>query len=65
MDIFIEESEAVGYVEGIVPNMSFQLLNREEISLMQKNGGNCLGIKAKDWPLIGETFPHMLDILGG
>jgi hypothetical protein len=58
MDIFIAETEPITYVVNLVPNISFQLLSREEITLFQKNGGNCLEIEEGDSPLISELFPH-------
>jgi len=51
MDIFISETDQIKYVKGVVPNMSLLLLNKEEIAVFNKNGGNCLGVEAKHGPL--------------
>jgi len=56
-EIFISEAETVSHVPNVVPGMTLQPLNREEISLFKKNGGNCLGIEESDWPLVGSYFP--------
>jgi hypothetical protein len=60
-EIFISEAETVSHVENLTPGMTLQILNREEISLFQKNGGNCLGIVEEDWPLVGKSCP--LDVV--
>jgi hypothetical protein len=59
-EIFISEAETVSHVPNVVPGMTLQPLNREEISLFNKNGGNCLGIEENDWPLVGIYSPLLV-----
>jgi hypothetical protein len=54
-EIFISEAETVSHVYNVIPNMTLQPLNREEIAFFQKKGGNCLGIEESDWPLVGTS----------
>ncbi|KAE9380997.1 FAD binding domain-containing protein [Stipitochalara longipes BDJ] len=54
-EILISEAETLSHVPNVVPGMTLQPLNREEIALFKKNGGNCLGIDEGDWPLVVLT----------
>ena len=52
MKIFIEELEPIRDKKGIISSLPLMLITKEEISHMAKNGGNPLGIKEEDGPLL-------------
>jgi hypothetical protein len=52
LDIFIEEVEPIKGVKDVIPSIVFQPINRDEIRLFSKNGGNCLGIEPGEGPFI-------------
>jgi hypothetical protein len=52
VNIFLEEIQPILGVKDVIPGMVLQPINRDEIHLFQKNGGNCLGINDDDGPLI-------------
>ena len=52
VDIFLEEIQPILRVEDVIPSIVLQPINKDEIHLFGKNGGNCLGIKDEDGPLI-------------
>ena len=52
VDIFLEEIQPILGVKDVIPSIVSQTINRDEIHLFGKNGGNCLGIKDGDGPLI-------------
>ena len=58
MDIYVEETEPIKNVPGILPGIVFQPINKDEISLFSKNGGNSLGISNEDGPLLCEYHQH-------
>lgn len=47
----MEETEPIKHVQDVVPAIVFQPINKDEIKLFQKNGGNALGIEADEGPL--------------
>jgi hypothetical protein len=53
VSIFITAVESIKHVKGVLPSIVFQAINEDEIQHMSKNGGNCLGIKKGDGPLLG------------
>jgi hypothetical protein len=59
VDLFITEAESIKYAKGVLPSIVFQPISEDEIRHMSKNGGNCLGIKDGDGPLVGalSTLP--------
>lgn len=56
VDIFLEEIQPILGVKDVIPSIVLQPINKDEIHLFGKNGGNCLGIKDGDGPLI-RTYP--------
>jgi hypothetical protein len=52
MDIYVEETEPIKHVPGIVPGIVFQPINKDEIAFFSKKGGNALGISNEDGPLL-------------
>jgi hypothetical protein len=56
VDIFIEESESIKHVKDFMPSTVFQAITSDEISHMSRNGGNCLGLKAEDAPILVYSF---------
>lgn len=64
MDIFLEEIQPILGVKDVIPSMVMQPINRDEIRLFGKNGGNCLGIMDGDGPLLRKlTFSSQLPLL--
>jgi hypothetical protein len=63
MDIFLEEIQPILGVKDVIPSMVMQPINRDEIRLFGKNGGNCLGIKDGDGPLLRECASQFLAFL--
>ena len=59
-DIFIQEFEKAKKVAGILPSMTFQPINMNEMRNMKKNGGNVLGITGEDRPLVSTYFHIVL-----
>lgn len=51
-DIFLEETEAVNQVPGILPSFVMQPISQIAIAGNTKNGGNALGITEEDSPLL-------------
>ena len=54
VDIFLEEIQPILNVKDVVPSMVMQPINRDEIRLFSKNGGNCLGINDDEGPFVCE-----------
>lgn len=52
VDIFLEEIQPTLGVKDGIQTVVVQPINRDEIQLFQKNGGNCLGFEEEDGPLI-------------
>jgi len=52
IDIYISEMEPVRHMKGFGGGYVLQLITKDEISHMSKNGGNCLGLKVEDAPLM-------------
>lgn len=50
--LYEELVEEIKGVPGIFPATSFQTLSKQTISQFSKNGGNALGVKVEDGPLI-------------
>ena len=55
LDIFQEEFEKIKHIGG-QPNVIMHPLSRKTISQMSKNGGNALGLKEEDGPLVILNF---------
>ncbi|CZR59926.1 related to 6-HYDROXY-D-NICOTINE OXIDASE [Phialocephala subalpina] len=51
-DIYVVEVQAVRHVKDVIPAMVLQPINKDEIAIFKKNGGNCLGMEDVDGPLI-------------
>ena len=56
ISIFIEESTSIKHIKNVLPSTVFQAITADEISHMSKNGGNCLGLKISDAPLLISSF---------
>lgn len=57
VDIFLEEIQPILGVKDVIPSIVHQPINKDEIHLFSKNGGNCLGINDGDGPLV-RMFSH-------
>ncbi len=56
-DLYVIEVESVKHVKDVIPALLVQPINRDEIAIFKKNGGNCLGLEDVDGPLIRKwTF---------
>lgn len=55
VDIFLEEIQPILGIKDVIPSMVMQPINKDEIHLFGKNGGNCLGILDGDGPLIRKS----------
>lgn len=55
MKIFIEEVEPIRHLPGFGGAVSMQTMAKDEISHFSRNGGNSLGIRREDGPLIGKS----------
>lgn len=53
-DIFIQEMDNIKHVRGIIPSMTFQPINLNELRKFGKNGGNAIGIKVDEGPLVSK-----------
>lgn len=56
MEIYLTEIEPLREAEGMLPSLVIQVISKAEISKMTKNGGNALGLKEVDGPLLCECF---------
>ncbi|KAF2740275.1 FAD binding domain protein [Polyplosphaeria fusca] len=62
MDMFLEELEAdpkKGAYEGYLPAPVFQIMTRESVKHMARNGGNCLPLKEEDAPYMNLNYSCM------
>lgn len=55
LDIFLEESEAIKNVPGVLPNYVMQPISQISLAGNSKRGGNALGITESDGPLISMS----------
>jgi hypothetical protein len=55
-DIFLEETEAVKHVPGILPSYVMQPISQISIAGNTKNGGNTFGITQADGPLLSKLI---------
>jgi FAD/FMN-containing dehydrogenase len=55
-DIFIEESEPIKHLDGILPALIFQAMTTDMIARFSKNGGNCFGIEEDEGPFFVINF---------
>ncbi|KAE8445079.1 hypothetical protein EG329_013794 [Mollisiaceae sp. DMI_Dod_QoI] len=51
-DLYVIEVESVKHVKDVIPALLVQPINRDEIAIFKKNGGNCLGLEDVDGPLV-------------
>ena len=56
LEIFQEEFNKIKHIEDMQPNVVMHPLSRQTISQMSKNGGNALGLKEDDGPLVIVNF---------
>jgi len=56
ISIFIEESSSIKHIKDVLPSTVFQAITADEIAHMSKNGGNCLGLKISDAPILISSF---------
>lgn len=54
LDVFIVEVESVKDVKDGIPALLVQPINKDEIVIFSRNGGNCLGLDGEEGPLISE-----------
>lgn len=52
LEIFKEEFDKIKHIEGMQPNVVMHPFSRRALSRMSKNGGNSLGLKEEDGPLV-------------
>lgn len=55
MEIYLAEFEPLRETEGILPSLVMQVISKAELSKMTKNGGNNLGLKETDGPLLCQS----------
>lgn len=48
----LEEAAAIGDVPGLIFSLPIQVINKQQIAAMSRNGGNALGLKTEDGPLV-------------
>jgi hypothetical protein len=58
-DVFLEETKPIESVPGIVPALVLQVITDGQLEQMRKNGGNALGLSAKNGPLILLNLAYM------
>jgi hypothetical protein len=56
IEIFLEESEGIKHVKSCMPSTVFQAITADEMKHMEKDGGNCLGLKAADGTVLVYSF---------
>jgi len=59
VDIWKEEIEPIKEVEGLIPALVYQPMTSDVTSRFAKNGGNCLGIKESEGPLLNINYSVM------
>lgn len=52
LSIFMNETEALGGVEGVLPGIGLQVIAPRVSKLMSRGGGNCLGLEHGTRPLL-------------
>jgi hypothetical protein len=61
-DIFLQELENIKNIDGMVPSLVFQPVKLNDLKGFNKNGGNAIGIKESDGPLMRTSFPFLVDV---
>lgn len=56
LEIFQEEFNKIKHIEEMQPNVVMHPFSRQTISQMSKHGGNALGLKEEDGPLVILNF---------
>ncbi|TVY84863.1 Bifunctional solanapyrone synthase [Lachnellula suecica] len=51
-EVYMQEIELVKEVNGLIPSMVIQPINKDEIRNFGKNGGNCLGFEDDEGPYL-------------
>ncbi|KAL5114005.1 hypothetical protein ACEQ8H_008110 [Pleosporales sp. CAS-2024a] len=51
-DVALDEYAKIGDVQGVLPANTLQVITVQQLEQMQKKGGNALGIKPSDGPLL-------------
>lgn len=54
----MEETEKIWDIKDVIPSVVAQPINRDEIRLFSKNGGNCLGFKEDEGPYMSKLGRH-------
>lgn len=54
LDVYLVGLECVKDVKDGIPAVVIQPINKDEIAIFSKNGGNCLGLEDAGGPLISE-----------
>jgi hypothetical protein len=62
VDIYISEVNDIKHVSGLLPSLIMQIITKEEIMCFHKNGGNALGIKEEDGPLL-RKHSYILNLI--
>lgn len=57
LDIFTAELEPILNISSFLPSLVFQPLQIAVLRNFDKNGGNALGLRESDGPLISECAP--------
>lgn len=52
LQIFVEETDNIKNVTGILPALTCQVITLPTLSHMSRNGGNCLGIENSTYPIL-------------
>lgn len=53
-DVFLVELESVKDIKDVILSLLVQPINKDEITIFRRNGGNCLGLEDEEGPLISE-----------
>lgn len=60
LEIFEREVEGIKDVNGLLPALVMQPITKAQISHFSKKGGNALGIRESDGPLICKSFARLI-----
>lgn len=58
-DMYLVEVQAIKHVKDVIPAMVMQPINKDEMAIFKKNGGNCMGMEDADGPLIRALLLHI------
>jgi hypothetical protein len=52
IDVFLEETHEIKNIPGCQPSTNNQLITKHHIALAEESGGNPMGLKVEDGPLM-------------